>query len=455
MKFHDVANLFEKLEKTSKRLEKILILRDFIKENRKESGKILDMIAGNYQREINKKTIGISLKTLFSVISFVSRKNESIIEKEFNRVGDIGLVGEHFLMGDKQKNLKEKGLNVEDIYNAFNKISSKTGTNSNKVKKEILSQLFLFAKFSNEYKYLARLLLGDLRIGVSEGVIREACVNSYFPSILDINIKCSKCSYINLNLKNCLNCSEDLDFKNQKEIIGPKNIMKIKVEDIKNNLNEKSFIETDNNRELYNLLLDNFEKKYNLVVSFSKVLEDLDKDLKNLFNAKIIIGTPIKSMLGVRAKNVDEAVSVTGLPTFSDYKYDGLRIQIHNNKGQVKLYSRNLDDVTKQFPEIVKFVKDNFSDLVFVMDSECVGFDFDKGKFLPFQLLSRRILSKNIDEVSHIKVVVKAFDIMLLGKDTIIDKSYKERREILESLFIGRPLKQSLSFDVERLKEIL
>ena len=67
MKFIEIAKVFERLEKTSKRLEKVLILRDFLLANPKQGPTIFDIIAGNYQREIDKKTLGISLKTIFSV----------------------------------------------------------------------------------------------------------------------------------------------------------------------------------------------------------------------------------------------------------------------------------------------------------------------------------------------------------------------------------------------------
>jgi DNA ligase-1 len=158
-------------------------------------------------------------------------------------------------------------------------------------------------------------------------------------------------------------------------------------------------------------------------------------------------------MLGTRKNTIKESLELTGTPAFLDYKYDGLRVQIHNKKGEIELFSRNLDNITKQFPEVVEFIKDNFSDLSFVLDTECVGYDFDKEEFLEFQILSRRILTKEISVVSHINVVVKAFDILYLNGKTLIDVNYEKRREILEGIFINRELVQKLHFNTDKLKD--
>ncbi len=384
MKFETISELFEKLEGTSKRLEKIQILKDFYSENPKETPLIFDIVAGNFQREINKKTIGISLKTLFSCISFATQISENIIEKNFNKIGDIGEVAKITFENSKiQQTLSSNDLTLESITSAFKEISEKTGINSNKRKKEILTRLFLSAKKPIEQKFLGRLLLDDLRIGTSEGTLREACVRKLFPKIIP-----------------------------------------------------------DESREEYNNKINLFEKKYSIVNSFRIVLEDLNKNPNNLLKSEIILGTPLKSMLGTREQTVEAAIERIGIPCLSDYKYDGLRVQIHNDKGKIKLFSRNLDEITKQFPEIIEFMKDNFSDISCILDTECVGFNPKNKKYLPFQTLSKRILTKDIHSVFSIKVVVRSFDILYLNGKTLIDEPYEKRREIMESLFVNRELSQ-------------
>lgn len=474
MDFDVVATLFESLEKRSKRLEKILLLRDFLLENKEEAPLIFDFIVGNFQREHDKKLLGISLKTLFDVLSFIGKSEEKVIEKIFNKNGDIGITFvEVISKTNKQGSLFiSKKLKFQDILTTFKKISEISGTNKNKLKKELLVNLFMLAKKKEEYKFLARLLIDDLRIGVSEGVLKEAVVNSYFPNILGINLMC-ECGYLNLNLEKCFSCSKILDIKNNSEIISKKYKLiqvgtpkgeigletfigkKEKDEIIKFTLRLKRdthVIQTENPRIIYNTFLELYEMKYNCINSFEKTIKDLNKDITHVIETKIEIGTPIRSMLGTRTNTIESSFEITGKPSLIDFKYDGLRVQIHNKNGEIKLYSRNLDEITKQFPEVVEFIKENFSDLTFVIDAECVGFDFDKMQFLPFQTLSRRIMSKNIDDVSHIKVVVKAFDIMYLNGKTLINEPYLKRRELLEGLFINRDLIQKIEIDIKKIK---
>jgi len=475
MDFNILAELFEKLENTSKRLEKIMILRDFIVNLNKKEFIILDVISGNFQREINKKKLGISLKTCFSVLSFVSKREENEIESEFNKIGDVGVLAKKMISSSKQSSLFESessNLSFETVVLAFREIGNISGNNSNKKKKEILSKLFLLAKTEFEYKFLARFLIDDLRIGVSFGVLKEACVQAFFPKILGIDNYCDKCDYFSINVNSCFNCKSKIDLNLQEnllekkykiiEISTPKKVIGLNnfIGDIEEEekvkfllrLDRKTqVIKAENPREIYNLFLGLFEKKYNLLNNFELILSQVNENLLSVLDTNIILFRPIKSMLGTRVSNIDEAFEISDKPAFVDFKYDGLRVQIHNNYGEVKLFSRNLDDITKQFPEVCDYIKDNFSDFSFVVDSECVAYDFQTQKFLDFQVLSRRILTKNIDDVSNIHVVVRFFDIMHYNGETILNKEYSFRRKLVDKLLLGRNLRQKLFFDTKLL----
>jgi DNA ligase-1 len=417
------------------------------------------MIAGNYQREIEKRSIGISLKTIFSVLAFLSSKNkEHDIEKRFNRLGDLGLLAQEFLSGLKQGSLQNKELTLQDITLSFEKISKTKGKNSSKIKEEILGKLFLSTTQKSEQKFLARVLIDDYRIGVSSGVLREACVHALFPKILGIHLVCSNCSYINLNTPNCFSCKEKLNTKEQEKIVSENYKIKEEEKTLEKSLkhiSNEEFIQAREARTLFNELLALFEKKYNLLNSFRTVLSELKEDPPSLFKAEIKVAQALTSMLGTRANSSSEALKMTGDKVLADFKYDGLRLQIHNNKGEIKLFSRNLEDTTKQFPEVLQFIKENFSDLSFVIDSECVGYNYETLRFLPFQELSRRILTKKQDSVSHIKIVIRAFDLLYLNGKTLIDEPYEERRKLLEGLFLNRELKEPINIDTEKIKELL
>ena len=463
MHFKEIALLFEKLENTSKQLEKIMLLRDFYNQYPKESPLIFDIIAGNYQRKIGKKSLGISTKTLLEVLHFVSKTSHTKLQKQFNEKGDIGAVSQESFTQSKQTSLQNSTLTLTSITKAFSTISNKTGSNSNKYKKEILSKLFISAQTKIEYKFLARLLIDDLRIGVSHGVLKEAIVNTFFPKIISLHYLCQNCNYINISTTTCFSCREKIDTKNQdsiveknfnihecktpQEIVGLEKFIPTRDDNeqlayILRNTKQNEFIKSQTPRELYNSFLNSFEKHYNCLNSFQKIIDKIAKRLDNILNVEIIPHQPVLSMLGTRAKTITDSFSSTGTPALIDYKYDGLRVQIHNQKGEVTLFSRNLEDITKQFPEVVEYIKTNFSDCSFVLDSECVGYDKNKQTYLPFQILSRRILTKNVSSVSSISVVVKTFDILYFNNKTLIDYSYEKRREYMENLYIGRTLVQ-------------
>jgi DNA ligase-1 len=425
MNFEIVANLFSELESTTKRLEKIKSLKEFYIKYENEVPLLFDVISGDYQRIINKKNIGISLKTIFSVLSFLSNKTQESIEKDFNKIGDVGKIGESLFQPNKQV-VSNNSLELKDIITAFERIKNKTGKDSNKFKKEILSKLFMATNNPLEWKYLSRLLIDDLRIGVSVGTLKEAYLQGIFPPIY------------NLFSQEVL--GKEVEYNYEKD--SPTKILFLKNHTIK----------TENPRQLYNMLLELVEIKYNLLNSFQKIHSKLKENSKNLLVQEIELGNPIKTMQGIRAKNVDEAIDIVTENNLTDYKYDGLRVEIHNDKGKVNLFSRNLDNITKQFPEVIEFIKNNFSDLSFVMDAECVGYDYEKQKFLPFQLLSRRILTKDVGSVSHINVCVKTFDLLFLNGRTLISEPYSKRREMLEELFLNRDLKQKIHFDEKKLE---
>ena len=74
-----------------------------------------------------------------------------------------------------------------------------------------------------------------------------------------------------------------------------------------------------------------------------------------------------------------------------EYKYDGLRGQVHYFNDTVSIYSRSLENMTDQYPDIVTFVKENFAGLgSFILDSEIVAIDAERNRILPFQVLSTR-----------------------------------------------------------------
>ncbi len=110
-----------------------------------------------------------------------------------------------------------------------------------------------------------------------------------------------------------------------------------------------------------------------------------------------------------------------------EYKLDGFRIQAHKDGGKIKLFTRRLEEVTKQFPEVVNYIKNNIKGESFILDSEAAGFNPKTGKYLPFQNISQRIKRKyDIEEMSKkFPVELNVFDILYYeGKSMIKEPSF-------------------------------
>ncbi len=129
-------------------------------------------------------------------------------------------------------------------------------------------------------------------------------------------------------------------------------------------------------------------------------------------------------------------------PLISDYKYDGIRAQIHSDGEKVRIFSRNLEDVTRYFPEIEQTVKE-LPSCKMILDGEIVP--FKDGKPLSFQALQQRLRKL---ERSDADVPIKffAFDLLYLNK-SMIDERLSIRIASLRSL----PLTGVLGFSEQRL----
>ena len=120
---------------------------------------------------------------------------------------------------------------------------------------------------------------------------------------------------------------------------------------------------------------------------------------------------------------------------------------------QVKLFTRNLEDVTKMFPEIVESAK-QVKDSSFILDSEALG--FKDGKFLPFQETMQRRRKYGVEDTSKdIPIKAMVFDVLYLNGKDLIDTDTKKRIEILEEIKMGGSLEICETKEVEDLDSLM
>ncbi len=129
-----------------------------------------------------------------------------------------------------------------------------------------------------------------------------------------------------------------------------------------------------------------------------------------------------------------------GVQAFLEDKFDGMRAQVHcgaaEEPGRVAIYSRNREDITESFPELVEaFANVTTADGAgLIFDGEILGWDYAAGQALPFAVLGQRIGRKRVGNEMRLQVpvVFMAFDLMFAGGDLLLALPLRERRNQLE-----------------------
>ena len=150
---------------------------------------------------------------------------------------------------------------------------------------------------------------------------------------------------------------------------------------------------------------------------------------------------PVNFMLAEPMSSAREIADAFGKEVFAEFKYDGVRAQIHKLGPEVRIYSRRLEDVTSSFPEVARSAAALAHD--FVVDGEIVP--FRDGGPLPFQLLQRRLRRVKDFELAAQKAPARffAFDILLLDGRELFGQPLRKRSERLESVLAGGDLERA------------
>lgn len=118
-----------------------------------------------------------------------------------------------------------------------------------------------------------------------------------------------------------------------------------------------------------------------------------------------------------------------------EYKYDGIRVQAHIGPDGVKLYSRRLEDLTSNFPDIAESLKSRLNGKDAIIEGECVAID-KEGKMMPFQTVTHRRRKHGMDDaVNDYPVNIFMFDILYLNGKDLTNLPYTERRKLLSDSF--------------------
>ncbi len=164
-----------------------------------------------------------------------------------------------------------------------------------------------------------------------------------------------------------------------------------------------------------------------------------------LSRATVRLFRPIKPMLAQTAEELAEAFQRFQGRVALEYKLDGARVQIHRQGDKVRIYSRNLADVTGSLPDLVAGVREKLAADEAILEGEVIAVDA-QGRPLPFQHLMRRFRRKHAVAaiIEEIPVQLHLFDALYVNGKSWIDAPYRRRWAALEQAAGGLNLVQRL-----------
>ena len=330
MKFEELSECYFQLEKTQKKLEMIDILADTLKHSTgEEIGKIALLTLGKIYPDFIGVKLMLAEKMVIKALSLATGRSEKSVIASFEEIGDLGNTTYQLLdkkpqtslLAFTQKKQEEKEFEVTEIWEILDKIARMSGEGS--ADKKIKSLAGLISKVTSiEARFIIRIVIGQLRIGVEAQLLLEALS-----------------------------------------------------------------VAKTGSRENKPLL----ERAYNRNADIGFVAEQLYKGgIDAIKQIKVKLFNPIRVMLAQRVSSSDELLEKFGGKCSLEYKYDGLRVQIHKKEDTIKLFSRKPEDITNQFPDIIEFIKEAAIGDGIIIEGEIVAYDLTKEKILPFQQVAQR-----------------------------------------------------------------
>ncbi len=179
MKYSTIAEAYEQIEATTKRLEMTDLLVDLL---RSTPGEVIDKVAyltqGRIYPDFVGTEIGVAEKLAVKALARATGSKESQIEEDVKKSGDVGETGRKFIVNKKQVTFFQQALTVEKVYETLDKMAKASGTGAVDTKMALLAGL-LAAASPSEAKYILRTVTGNLRLGIADMTVLDALAIAY------------------------------------------------------------------------------------------------------------------------------------------------------------------------------------------------------------------------------------------------------------------------------------
>ncbi|KAL1964073.1 hypothetical protein VTN77DRAFT_7491 [Rasamsonia byssochlamydoides] len=348
--------------------------------------------------------LGLGGSAISKALKNIYGLNSQGLKTLYDKHGDAGDVAFEAKKRQSFTLKKPKTLTIKGVYQSLMKIAKSKGPGSQETKQRIVEKLLQDTRGAEESRYIVRTLVQHLRIGAVKTTMLIALARAFLfskPKGAEFPIR----------------STEELSKLKKEELAD----IYGKAEEIV----KASYARHPNYDDLVPCLLE------------IGVTEEL------LVRCGLTLHVPLRPMLGSITRDLSDMLTkLQGRDFACEYKYDGQRAQVHcDAKGKVSIFSRHLELMTDKYPDLVSLVPAIRGESVssFILEGEVVAVDRESGELQSFQILTNRA-KKNV-ELGCIKVNVClfAFDLMYLNGEPLLDRPFRERRELLRSLFCEIP----------------
>lgn len=396
-----VARTFEKIEEVSARLRIVEtlsnLLRSVVALSPADLLTILYLSLNQLGPPQQGLELGVGDGVLLKAVAQATGRQLESVRAEAAEKGDVGLVAENS-RSTQRLMLPPPALTASGVFAKFQDIARLTGSASTAKKIDIIKGLFVACRHS-EARFIARALSGRLRLGLAEQSVLAALAQAvsltppgqeFPPAIVDAG-------------KGKTAEARKMWLEEHGMVL------------------KQTFCEVPDLDRIVPVLLEHG-------------LERLPE------HCSLSPGIPLKPMLAHPTRGVSEVLKRFEEAAFTcEYKYDGQRAQIHVLEGgEVKIFSRNQEDNTGKYPDIISRIpKIKLPSVTsFILDTEAVAWDREKKQIQPFQVLTTR-KRKEVDAAEiQVQVCLYAFDLIYLNGESLVREPLSRRRQLLRENFV-------------------
>ena len=366
-----LAKVLDEVSETQSKNVKVERLSAYLRNLSAEDAALAARLAtGRSSPRGSRDETQVGYSTIWELLTEISGNAPRAISELYLEHGDLGEVAQEALKTKQEMTLFGESITLAELQETFDTMARSKGKGSSSSRRALLKSLLLRSS-PPEAKYVVKILTGEMRTGIVQGLVEEAIAKAYALSRGEV-------------AKAHLLAGD----------IG--------------------------------------------LLAYRARLGELSKVTMTPFR-------PLNFMLAEPMATATEIADYFKKPIFAEYKYDGVRAQLHKLGGKVRIFSRRLEDVSESFPEVSRAAASIEHD--FILDGEIVP--FRDGKPLPFQLLQRRLrrIENFEDAARNAPVEYFVFDILLLDAEEFINRPLRER-----SIALAGAIRESALIPAERIK---